>query len=55
MESSVLHLFLPQLLGLSVGRVRALNEWHGDTKSLPISAFELEEATERVGAALVDP
>ncbi|KAF8602722.1 Mak10-domain-containing protein [Ceratobasidium sp. AG-I] len=46
-DSSVLHLFMPQLVGLPVGRIRALNEWHGGTQNMPISPFELEEATER--------
>lgn len=54
-EASVLHLFVPQLTGLSVGRIRALNDWRGGTQNMPISPAELEEATERVGAALVNP
>lgn len=53
-ESSALHLFIPQLLGLTVTRIRALNYLHGGTQNLPISPNEFEEATERVGAALVD-
>lgn len=45
---SVLHLFCHHLVGLSVGRIRALSEWRGGTQNMPVTPNELVEGTERL-------
>ncbi|KAL5636231.1 hypothetical protein ACGC1H_004897 [Rhizoctonia solani] len=47
-DRPVLQLFLSQLLGLSIGDIRAVNDWPVGTETLPMSPEDLEETAERL-------
>ncbi|KAL5636232.1 hypothetical protein ACGC1H_004897 [Rhizoctonia solani] len=54
-DRPVLQLFLSQLLGLSIGDIRAVNDWPVGTETLPMSPEDLEETAERVATSPILP